>query len=333
MIKFGFLTVARWPLEETVNHYMLAEKIGFDYVWVADYASCRGLYPILTMTALKTQKIKFGPCVTNPFTRHPAITATSIATLNEFSGGRVVLGIGAGDETFLRSLGIARKVPVTSVREAVAVIRKIISGEKVTYIGKVFKISDFSLFYKPKHIVPIYIGARGKRMLRLAGEIGDGVLLDLSHPLEVKIALDEVREGAKGVGRKIEDLDTATCAVFSVGSDPDKAKNSVRWIVALIASTVPLNILERHNIDIESIRVLRDALQKGDIEKAAKVTTEEMLETFSISGNADYCIEALEKLKKIGLTQIVLANVDFRSQQVKEQLEVIGKDILPHFRE
>lgn len=173
-MKFGFLTVPRWHLEETVSHYVLAEEKGFDYVWVADYANTRGLYSVLTLTALRTKRIKFGPCVTNPFTRHPAITATSIATVNEFSGGRAVLGIGAGDEGLLSSFGITRKTPVTSVREAVAVIRKIMGGEKVFYDGKAFKVSDFSLFYKPERVVPIYVGARGKLMLQLAGRSETG---------------------------------------------------------------------------------------------------------------------------------------------------------------
>lgn len=332
MVKFGFLTVPRWPLEETISHYRLAEEKGFDYVWVADYANSRSLYPVLTMTALNTKRIKFGPCVTNPFTRHPAVTATSIATLNELSGGRVVLGIGAGDETILRSLGITRKTPIATMREAVAVIRKIMGGEKVDYTGKTFKISDFSLFYKPERVAPIYIGARGRRMLQLAGEIGDGVLMDLSHPVEVKIALDEVRKGAKKTGGKTEGLDLATSAIFSVASDAEKAKDSVRWIVALIASNASPNMLERHDIDIESVKALRDALQKEGLEKAAEMTTEEMLEAFSISGSVDFCVGMLEKLERTGLTQIVLSNVDFQSARVREQLELLDKSILPHFR-
>ena len=332
MVKFGFLTIPRWPLEETISHYRLAEEKGFDYVWVADYANSRSLYPVLTMTALNTKRIKFGPCVTNPFTRHPAITATSIATLNELSGGRVVLGIGAGDETILKSLGITRKIMITTMRETVAVIRKIMGGEKVVYTGKTLQISDFSLFYKPKRVAPVYIGARGRGMLQLAGEIGDGVLMDLSHPVEVKIALDEVRKGAKKTGRKVDDMDLATSAIFSVASDVEKAKDSVRWIVALIASNASPDVLERHDIDIESAKTLRDALQKEGLEKAAKMTTEEMLKAFSISGNADFCVDTLEKLEKTGLTQIVCMNVDSQIARVKEQLELLDKSILPHFR-
>lgn len=156
--------------------------------------------------------------------------------------------------------------------------------------------------------------------------------MDLSHPLEVKIALDGVREGAKKAGRKIEDLDLATSAIFSVASDSEKARDSVRWMVAMIASTVPPNVLERHDIDIESAKLLRDTLKKEGLEKAAEATTEEMVDAFSISGNADHCINTLEKLERVGLTQIVLCNVDSQSARVKEQLELIDKSILPHFR-
>lgn len=330
-MKFGFLIVPRWSTRESVELYEIAERMGFEYGWLADYANSRSLYPILTAIALSTKKMKIGPCVTNPFTRHPAITATSIATLDELSGGRALLGIAAGDEALLHSLGIERKSPYDSLKEAIEIIRKIMAGEKVNYQGKAFKIEDFSLFYKPERVAPVYIGARGKRLLKLAGEIGDGVLLDLSHPLEIEMALEQVKKGLSEKGRKIEEFDFAACPIFSVDSDAEKAKDPVRWMAALIASNASPDLLERHDISQESAMRVRDALFREGLEKGAALTTDEMLEAFSIAGDIDYCIEKLEMLKKTGLTQIILANVDFVHENVKKQLELIGEEILPRF--
>jgi 5,10-methylenetetrahydromethanopterin reductase len=330
-MKFGFLIVPRWSTRESVELYEIAERMGFEYGWLADYANSRSLYPILTAIALSTKKMKIGPCVTNPFTRHPAITATSIATLDELSGGRALLGIAAGDEALLHSLGIERKSPYDSLKEAIEIIRKIMAGEKVNYQGKTFKIEDFSLFYKPERVAPVYIGARGKRLLKLAGEIGDGVLLDLSHPLEIEMALEQVKKGLREKGRKIEEFDFAACPIFSVDSDAEKAKDPVRWMAALIASNASPDLLERHDISQESAMRVRDALFREGLEKGAALTTDEMLEAFSIAGDIDYCIEKLEMLKKTGLTQIILANVDFVHENVKKQLELIGEEILPRF--
>jgi len=332
MVKFGFLTVPRWAGRETAELFKLAEDVGMEYAWVADYANSQCPYSVLTMTALTTRKVKLGPCSTNPYTRHPAVTAASMATINELSNGRAILGMAAGDEATLRSMGIAREAPATAIREAVEVIRKIVSGETVNYEGRRIKLSGFRLFYKPTQVFPIYIGARGPQILRLAGEIADGVLLDMSHPLEVKMALEKVKEGVASAKRDVKELDLATCTIFSVGKKLEDAKRSVRWIVALMTSSAPREVLERHKIDYERAEAVRHAIAKEGLDKAATLVTDEMIEAFSVTGTPDHCISVLEKLAKTELTQIILSNVGFSSESIRKHLEIIGAEILPHFR-
>jgi len=321
----------KWPLQEIIKIYSYAEKLGIQYGWIADYANAINPYSVLTALALNTNKMRLGTGVTNPYTRSPCITASAIATIDEASNGRAILGIGAGDETLLKSAGITRESPPTMVKESVEVIRLILKGEPVNYSGKIIKLSGFTLMFKPKRVVPIYIGARSPKMLQLAGEIGDGVLLDLSHHFEVKLSLEEVKKGITKAGKKISDMVLATAALFGVSKKEEEAWNSVRWCVALIAASTNPKVLERHGISVDDAKKVKEALEKGGLSQAEPLVTEEMLEAFSISGKPEHCIERIEELIKTGLNQINLAIIDFNLENIPKHLELFHKEVKPHF--
>ncbi|MEM2896043.1 MAG: 5,10-methylenetetrahydromethanopterin reductase [Candidatus Bathyarchaeia archaeon] len=331
MVEFGLLMAPKWALQELIKIYCYAEKLGIQYGWIADYANSVNPYSALAALALNTKKMKLGTGITNPYTRSPCVTASAIATIDETSNGRAILGIGAGDETLLKSAGITRESPSTMIKESVEAIRLILKGEPVNYSGKMIRLSGFTLMFKPKRVVPIYIGARNPRMLRLAGEIGDGVLLDLSHHFEVKLSLEEVKKGVEKAGKKMSDLDLATAPLFGVSKKEEEAWNSVRWCVALIAASTTPNVLERHGISMKDAEKVREALEKGGLSQAEPLVTEEMLEAFSISGKPEYCSERISELIKAGLTQINLAVIDFNLENVPRHLELFHKEVKPHF--
>ncbi|MEM3506160.1 MAG: 5,10-methylenetetrahydromethanopterin reductase [Candidatus Bathyarchaeia archaeon] len=331
MVEFGLLMAPKWPLQEIVKIYSYAEKLGIQYGWIADYANSVNPYLALTALAFNTKKMKLGTGVTNPYTRNPCIIASTIATIDETSNGRAILGIGAGDETLLKSAGIIRKSPSIMLRESVEVIKLILKGEPVNYSGKMIKLSGFTLMFKPKRVVPIYIGARSPKMLQLAGEIGDGVLLDLSHHFEVKLSLDEVKKGVEKARKKISDIDLATAVLFGISKKEEEAWNSVRWCVALIAVSTSPKVLERHGISFDDTKKVKEALEKGGLSQAEPLVTEEMLEAFSISGKPEYCVERIEELVKVGLNQINLAIIDFNLENIPKHLELFHKEVKPHF--
>ena len=215
MVKIGFCIVPRVSsVEELAEHFKLADEMGVEYGWLADQTFSPSAYSILTLSAYITKRIKLGTAVTNPYTRHPIIHASTGAAIDELSEGRFILGIGAGDESSMKSVGIEYDKPVRMVRETVETVRRLLRGEKVTYRGKALSLSNVRLMFKPKRVYPIHIGARGPKMLRLAGEIGDGVLVDASNPLEAKMALVEIREGLKRAGKKPEEAEiTATVSL------------------------------------------------------------------------------------------------------------------------
>ena len=144
----GLLLLPSHPAGRLAEMAQLAERTGYDYLWLADERFFREVYASLTLCALRTERIKLGPCVTDPYSRHAALTAMAIATLDEISGQRAVLGIGAGVSGF-RELGIAREKSGVALREAVEVIRKLLAGETVTLQGPVVRVDGAHLDFKP----------------------------------------------------------------------------------------------------------------------------------------------------------------------------------------
>ncbi|MEM2058705.1 MAG: 5,10-methylenetetrahydromethanopterin reductase, partial [Thermoproteota archaeon] len=200
-LKFGIEFVPATSIDGLVSSTVQAENVGFDHVWITDHYANRCVYVALTLASLNTKRVKLGTGVTNPFHIHPAWTASTIATLNEVSNGRAVLGLGPGDRSTLSQLGLKMDKPLTAVKEAVEIIRKLWSGDKVNFSGDVFQLFNARLGFKPSSPIPIYVGAQGPKMLELAGAIGDGVLINASHPKDFEVAVRYIQEGVQKANR------------------------------------------------------------------------------------------------------------------------------------
>ncbi|WP_457550612.1 5,10-methylenetetrahydromethanopterin reductase [Archaeoglobus sp.] len=254
---------------------ILAEKNGFDYIWLTEHYNNRNPYPLLSTIAFKTYKAKIGVGVTNPYTMHPALTASTIMTIDEISDGRAVLGISAGDKVTLESLGIKREKPLKYVREAVEVIRQLMSGKPVSYKGEVFKVNGRMNFTRQ---VPIYVGAQGEKMIRLALEIGDGILLNVSKPEDAKIKTD----------KKV-----AVCCSVCVDDDIEKAKRLAKIVVGFIIAGSSKKFLERKGIEPEKAEEIRVLISKG---KFGEIQIEdEILSEFCIYGTVSDVVAEIER--------------------------------------
>ena len=330
MVHFAIEFVPMEPIKSIVEYVKLAEEQGFKYTWITDHYNNRDVYATLTALALNTEKIKLGTGVTNPYTRSIAQTASSIATIDELSNGRAVLGIGPGDKATFEGLGISWVKPIKAISEAVYVIRRLLAGEKVEFKGEVVKISSARLSFKPRASIPIYIGAQGPLMLKTAGQIGDGVLINASHPEDFKYAISQIKSGAEEAGRSLSSIDVAAYAAFSVDEDREKALKAAKIVVAFIVAGSPETVLQRHAISIESAKAVSDALRKGDFKEASKAVTDDMMSAFSISGSPQDCIKRVEELLKTGVTQIVAGSPI--GPDKKTSIKLIGEKILPLFK-
>ena len=329
-LKFGIEFVPKEPYWKLAAYAIQAENCGFDNLWVTDHFGNRNVYVTLAAAAIYTNKITFGTGVTNPWMVNPVITAQAIATLNELAPGRVVLGMGAGDKTTLEAVGIEMGKPLAAVKEAIEMFRKLTNGEKVAFEGEVFKATGAKLNFKPANKIPVYIGAQGPKMLELAGKIGDGVLINASHPSDIEYAVKMANEGMKQAGKSASDVDITAYTSFSVNEDIKKAVKAATPVVAFIVAGSPPPVLEKHKIDVAKAAEIRSALKVGDFPKALGAVTPEMIDVFSICGTPDVCIEKIAALQKIGISQFVVGSPV--GTNVKNAIDLIGSKIIPHFK-
>jgi len=331
MRSFGIEFVPMELFWKTTYYAVQAEHLGYDSIWITDHFNNRNVYVSLAVIANYTEKIRLGPGVTNPDLIHPVMTAQSVASLNEIASGRVICGIGAGDRTTLDMVGTEMKAPLRTVRESVEIIRRQIAREKGEYNGKMFRTSAGARFnFKVNDAIPIYIGAQGPKMLRLAGEIGDGTLINASHPDDIERAVKQIRSGAERGGRSFEELDIAAYTSFSVASSEKKARKPVVPGVAYIVAGSPPTVLERHDIPQEKADGIRKDLADRNWGEAFGAVDEDMIDAFAICGTPEQCIEKIEGLFKTGITHFVTGSP--LGPNVRSAINLFGLEVLPHFK-
>src|SRR5919106_4344333 len=231
-VAYGVGLPPEAPVPDLVELAEGAERLGYEYVWVNDERLERDPSTVLAAIAMQTRLLRVGPGVTNPYSRHPALLATAAATLDELSGGRAVLGIGAGG-TNHAALGIEREAPVVALREALAVIRGLLSGATVTVEGRVIRAVSATLGFDACEGLPIYVGARGPKVLELAGELADGVIVgNVASEAGWRYALDHVGRGAERAGRGVEDLSLVAWLYACVADDGEAALDAIRPMAA-----------------------------------------------------------------------------------------------------
>ncbi|MGD8545542.1 MAG: 5,10-methylenetetrahydromethanopterin reductase [Candidatus Bathyarchaeota archaeon] len=329
MVKFGIEFVPRDLYWKTTFYAIQAEKIGFDYLWITDHFNNRNVYVSLAIASAYTERIKLGPGVTNPYLVHPIVTAQAVATLNEIAPNRVVCGLGAGDRTTLEMVNLEQRKPLRTIRETVRIIREITAGNKLEMNGKIFKITDTKLNFKVASFVPVFIGAQGPKMLALAAEIGDGVLINASHPKDIKNAMKFINEGLEKAGKLIDKLAISAYTSFSVASSFNKAFEAVVPVVAYIVAGSPGIILERHEISSEVAKKIRDAIVHRRWKEIFSLVDTNMVEAFSICGTPETCVNKIDKLVKAGVNQMIAGSPI--GPNIRKSINKIATEVIPHF--
>jgi 5,10-methylenetetrahydromethanopterin reductase len=302
------------PIREGMELARYAEDRGFEAVWQAESRLVREATVPMAAYASVTQRIKIGSGVVNNWTRNPALLASTFSTLDDLAPGRIILGIGAWWDPLARKVGINRTKPLVAMRETVEVVRRLLHDETVSFEGEFVHFDGVELDYvhqerKPKE-VPIYIGATGMGMMELAGEIGDGVLLNyLVSPSYNQKAMEHLAKGAARGGRHVEDLDRPQLVVCSLDEDREAALDAARLLVTqylgqqphiMKASGVPTSLLE------EIGRVLTWPATKEQIVSASKLVPDEVVQMITASGTPEECRAKVSEYMDAGCTCPVL---------------------------
>lgn len=331
-MRFGIGLVGEHPTQRVIELSRLIEGYGFDQIWVSDERFYRDVFVNMTLVACHTTKVKIGSMVTDPFVRHPAVTAAAAASVDELSGGRCIIGMGAGISGF-QEMGIQRTRPARAIKEAVQLIHRLTAGEKnVTFEGELVRFRGGHLNFEPQRQVPVYVAGRGPKVLQVAGEVADGVVIG-SYASERGITwgLAQAAKGARRGGRRLQELDKVSWLYTSISSDGRQARGLVRKGVAVamwgskeilpeIGVTLPPQILRLMEESPYSYEVVSDV---------ARLIPDELLDEFSVAGTADEVAEKLIRIGRMGIGQAALWLFPPAGNDVETVLKPLAEEVLP----
>jgi probable F420-dependent oxidoreductase len=329
-LSFGVCFAPDPPPSRWVELASLAEQNGFEYAWLFDsHVLWQDVYPIFTLMALGTRSIKIGPCVTNPATRDPTVTASVMATLNEISGGRMVLGMGRGDSS-QRVLG-RKPVSVETMEADCRLIRDLAAGRDAEVEGRTIRIKW------ARGELPIWVAGYGPKALRAAGRVADGVIIQLADPAIIRWCLRFVREGAEEAGRDFSAIQVQAAAPTFIADDLEAAREQVRWFPALVSNHV-VDLLKRYDPgDLPA--ALTDyikAREHYDYDDHAKrgaahadFVPDDVVDRFCVIGTVDQCRARVQELIDAGVHQF---NLYLMVDKPEEIITTYGREIIPHFQ-
>src|SRR5829696_504567 len=326
-MQFGFTLKPEHSIERTLALTRRAEAAGFEYGWLFDsHVLWREPYVLLTLMAQATSRLRLGTCVTNPGTREPSVTASTLAVLDELSGGRMDLGIGRGDSA-RRVLG---KPPTTmaTLEEAIVVIKALVEGRKTAFEG-----TDLELPWTGRWTLPVWVAGYGPMALAMAGRVADGVILQLADPDLIRWFVGQVRDAEAAAGRPAGSVKVQAAAPAHVG-ERELCRERTRWFPALVSNHVVdlVNKYPREQLPDALTGYVRER-EGYDYHHHAEVGSsnagfvgDEVTDRFCVLGSVDDHLAKLDRLAAVGVDQF---NIYLMNGDEEQVLEVYGRDIIP----
>lgn len=331
-IRLGIGIWQRYPPDELIALVEMCEQLGHDQIWYANEKFYRDSYVGLAVAATHTQRVTLGTFVADPYTMHPALTAVAIATLDELSHGRAVLVMGASGAS-AAPLGFQRAKPAQAIRESVEVIRRLLRGERVDFEGQVIQVRGAQLAFPARADLPIYVASRGNLVLRMAGEVADGVMVaSYATPTGLRHALSQVSEGAKRAGRSMQSLALISRVDACVDPDSKTAREAVRPMVArLVGSSYPdRSFLDALGLEIpkefEAVIAKRDhALTTA----AAHLVPDEFVNALSWAGTPEEVARQVSAVVQLGFDHITYLPHPPPGQGPQEIVRRFAREVVP----
>jgi 5,10-methylenetetrahydromethanopterin reductase len=309
------------PVAELAELARFAEDAGFADVWLPDHYFLRDVYVAQALMAERTTRIGLGTGVAAVQLRHPALIASSAATLNELSGGRALIGIGPGGFEFPAQLGMRPDSPLSLMRDSISIIRALLAGD-ANHTGRALTASGARLGWRPGPI-PIFISGRGPRMIELAGELADGVIVHGLGPRFLRYVREHVARGATRSGR-----DPDTCAISIMldvqinESEADAIELLRPRCMIMAGGSYTDELIPVYGLDPDDVHRLRSAVSSGDPDAGALVT-EQMVRAFAIGGSVSTIQDGLAGLRDQGVTNVILKLGEGTPDATASQIELM----------
>lgn len=296
-----FISVGK-SLDQALERVNRADQLGYDSTYVTHIAA-RDSLTVLMAYAAASERIKLGTGVLPIYSRTPVATAQAAATIDEYSGGRMVLGLGVSHAVTVENwYGVKLERPLKAMREYAAIVRACFRGEDPPD-GEVFDTRFRFMGYEPRPDLPIYVAALSPKMLRLAGEIADGVMLWLCNPNYIRdFVMPEVRAGRERAGRSLDGFDVVAAVPSAVTDDKASAYETMRAdLLTYLSLPFYRAMIERSGFG-EDIAAFDAAMQKGDVEGAKAAISDRFLDDLTAIGSPEEVRAGIQRYSDAGAT-------------------------------
>ena len=307
-----------------------AERTGFDDVWWPDHYMHRDVGATLTACALATDRVRLGTAVTSPLLRHPGALASLFASLAEIAPGRIVAGIGPGGWELPTQLGIHEPRPLTVTRETALLLAGLLRGRPATAAGNRtrFPLTGARLDFTPPQPIPLYLAARGPRMMSLAGELADGLIThSLSLPF-IEHVVERVEIGARRAAappRQTSDCSIAVWLEIFLHDDLAHARDVLRPRCRyMVGGEFDPTMIPLYGLDPAAVMPVRAAVRAND-PNAHELITDDMVDAFSICGSVDRAADRIDALRAAGVSEVILS---FGPGITDDEIASVGETML-----
>jgi 5,10-methylenetetrahydromethanopterin reductase len=307
-LEFGIGFLGDQPAHAWVDRARWLDEQDIVQLWMADERFYRDPWILLSLMGQATRRVRIGTCVTDPFVRHPALTANAVATLDEAVSGRTVLGMGAGISGF-HAMGIERRRPATALREAARLIRDLHRGREVDVQGEVISLKASSLNWTPPRVVPIYLAGRGPKILEAGGAVGDGVIIaSFASGAGFDYAQRQVEMGVARRDPSLGPCKRVSWLYTCIDRDREAAREAVKRGVA-VALWGSLSILDQIGLKLprdldEFLRTTPYSMAPEVINTAMRLLPPELIDDMSLAGTPDDCARKIHTLASRGIDQV-----------------------------
>jgi probable F420-dependent oxidoreductase len=290
----------------TLSYAEWGEFEGFDDLWFADGGSIDSL-TLAAAVALRTQRVRIGTAVIPVFTRTPAVLAATAATLSHLAPDRFILGLGASSHAMIEGWhGLPFDKPLTRVRETALLVRSMLAGEKTDFTGATLRSQGYRLGLEPKGHVPIYLAALRPRMLELAGELGEGVVLNLFPAEALPRMLEHVEAGARRAGATLAQREVVCRHQVIITSDKPAARDLFRTHIAPYYATPVYNRFLAWCGYEEAAATIAAGWREKNRAKTGGALSDELIDRIAIIGSVAECQERVRGLARAGVTTHVI---------------------------
>jgi len=296
-------------LERAITRARLADELGFDSAFTTHIAG-RDSMTVLAAYAVTTNRIRVGTGVLPIFSRTPVSTAQTAATIDELSGGRMILGLGVSHQVTVENWFDSKITkPVSQMREYVEIVRAILRGDEPP-AGEYFNTKFQFMGYEARDELPIYVGALSPNMLQLAGEIADGAMLWLCNPDYIRdVVVPEVTKGREKAGRTLEGFDIVAAVPSGIAEDREKAFGAMRReLLTYFSLPFYRAMIERSGYEAD-VKAFDEAMASGDVDAAKAAISDDFLEALTAIGSADQVREGIERYREAGATSPCIGGI------------------------